>query len=74
MYHTISLIGLVICCIGEILRKAAILTAKSNFNHLVSKFIFLFSKGAIKSNKINNSNYIIVEIIGIKIDQRKLKQ
>lgn len=41
-YHTISLIGLAICCIGEILRKAAILTAKSNFNHLVSRSIFLF--------------------------------
>ncbi|KAB0797995.1 hypothetical protein PPYR_08988 [Photinus pyralis] len=31
----LSHIGLVVCIIGELLRKAAMLTASSNFNHLV---------------------------------------
>ncbi|KAF2898806.1 hypothetical protein ILUMI_07370 [Ignelater luminosus] len=31
----LSYIGLIVCIVGEILRKAAMLTAQSNFNHLV---------------------------------------
>lgn len=33
--YLVSDIGLVICIVGELLRKAAMLTASSNFNHLV---------------------------------------
>ena len=34
-FSTISCIGLALCIGGEILRKAAMFTAKRNFNHVV---------------------------------------
>lgn len=39
-YYFISSLGLAICVIGELMRKGAMLTASSNFNHLVSKTFF----------------------------------
>lgn len=36
-YTWITLIGFTICVIGEFLRKLAIITAKTSFNHIVSK-------------------------------------
>lgn len=35
--HEISYVGLVLCAVGEILRKAAIWTARDNFTHLVQQ-------------------------------------
>lgn len=35
--HWLSNIGLIICVGGELLRKSAMFTAKSNFNHIVLK-------------------------------------
>lgn len=35
--HEISYIGLVMCAVGEALRKAAIWTARDNFTHLVQQ-------------------------------------
>lgn len=34
-YHMITIIGILICVCGEITRKLAIITASTNFNHLV---------------------------------------
>lgn len=36
-YQMLTSIGVLICIVGEIIRKLAILTASSNFNHLVRK-------------------------------------
>lgn len=35
--HEISYVGLALCTIGELLRKAAIWTARDNFTHLVQQ-------------------------------------
>lgn len=35
-FRTIMFIGTILCVFGELLRKFAILTAHSNFNHVVS--------------------------------------
>lgn len=40
-FEWISLIGLCICIGGEILRKLAMITAESNFHHVVSNFLLL---------------------------------
>lgn len=34
-YHYISIVGLLLCVTGEVLRKLAMLTASTNFNHIV---------------------------------------
>lgn len=38
-FYWISYLGLCVCIAGEVLRKTAMLTAKSNFNHLVTSVI-----------------------------------
>lgn len=34
-FYIISSIGFMLCIIGEVLRKTAMITAKTNFNHIV---------------------------------------
>lgn len=36
-YFWLSAVGVVMCITGEALRKSAMFTAKTNFNHTVSK-------------------------------------
>lgn len=59
------MVGLTICCVGEVVRKIAILTASSNFNHLVSIyyliiwkqcFIFINSGARCKSRRSRSCN------------------
>lgn len=38
LYHSLSMLGLLICIVGESIRKTAILTAKSNFDHRLKTY------------------------------------
>lgn len=41
-YSMVTIVGVALCVGGELLRKLAIITAHTNFNHIVSNFAFCF--------------------------------
>lgn len=64
-YWLVTIVGVVMCVGGELLRKLAIITANTNFNHIVSKSITNVEEIAKRRNgKVGGHSKIFVGTIG----------